>query len=80
MPATLISLTAPKPLVNHFTGRHFIGGRYAPLLSIILSIQLADSCIYSFVPPSIAKKYDFEVPKYEGVDQVVEVSPSGQKL
>ena len=27
MPATLISLTAPKPLVKHFTGTHFVGGR-----------------------------------------------------
>jgi len=26
-PQTLISLTAPKPLVRHFRGRHFIGGR-----------------------------------------------------
>ncbi|UNI13714.1 NAD(P)H-hydrate epimerase [Purpureocillium takamizusanense] len=29
MPTTLVSLTAPKPLVKHFKGRHFIGGRYA---------------------------------------------------
>lgn len=27
MPTTLVSLTAPKPLVKHFDGRHFIGGR-----------------------------------------------------
>ncbi|KAI9904197.1 hypothetical protein N3K66_000726 [Trichothecium roseum] len=60
MPATLVSLTAPKPLVKHFTGRHFVGGR--------------------FVPPSIAKKYDFQVPQYEGIDQIVEVSSNGQKL
>jgi NAD(P)H-hydrate epimerase len=26
-PASLISLTAPKPLVKGFKGRHFIGGR-----------------------------------------------------
>ncbi|OAA60237.1 YjeF-related protein [Niveomyces insectorum RCEF 264] len=26
-PAVLVSLTAPKPLVHHFRGRHFIGGR-----------------------------------------------------
>lgn len=26
-PASLISLTAPKPLVKHFQGMHFIGGR-----------------------------------------------------
>jgi len=60
MPATLVSLTAPKPLFKHFTGRHFVGGR--------------------FVPPAIAKKYNFEVPEYQGLDQVVEVAPSGQKL
>jgi len=60
MPATLVSLTAPKPLVKHFTGRHFVGGR--------------------FVPPFIAKKYDFEMPQYQGIDQVVEVPPGGQKL
>jgi len=60
MPATLISLTAPKPLSQHFKGRHFVGGR--------------------FVPPSIANKYGFEVPEYAGIDQVIEVSPSGQKL
>ncbi|KAI0125379.1 NAD(P)H-hydrate epimerase [Xylariales sp. AK1849] len=60
MPEFLVSLTAPKPLVKHFNGRHFVGGR--------------------FVSPSIAKKYDFEVPDYQGLDQVVETSPTGQKL
>ncbi|KAK7433194.1 hypothetical protein QQZ08_000128 [Neonectria magnoliae] len=60
MPTALVSLTAPKPLVKHFKGRHFIGGR--------------------FVSPSIAKKYDLEVPEYVGVDQIVEVGSTGQKL
>ncbi|KAK2074987.1 hypothetical protein P8C59_009152 [Phyllachora maydis] len=59
-PAVLVSLTAPKPLVNYFKGRHFIGGR--------------------FVTPSMAKKYDVELPAYEGIDQCVEVDPAGQKL
>jgi len=27
-PAVLVSLTAPKPLVKYFKGRHFIGGRF----------------------------------------------------
>lgn len=27
-PNVLVSLTAPKPLVQHFKGRHFVGGRY----------------------------------------------------
>ena len=26
-PAVLVSLTAPKPLVKWFKGRHFVGGR-----------------------------------------------------
>ncbi|KAK3167563.1 hypothetical protein OEA41_010690 [Lepraria neglecta] len=56
MPATLISLTAPKPLVKHFTGTHFVGGR--------------------FLPPSVAEKYDLDIPDYKGVDQVVEVGVS----
>ncbi|PKS09507.1 hypothetical protein jhhlp_004124 [Lomentospora prolificans] len=59
-PSVLVSLTAPKPLVKHFVGRHFIGGR--------------------FVPPSIAQKYDFDLPEYEGIDQIVEVGPDGEKL
>ena len=33
-----------------------------------------------FVSPSIAKKYDFVLPEYEGIDQVVEVDANGQKL
>ncbi|KAH7275736.1 NAD(P)H-hydrate epimerase [Fusarium solani] len=60
MPTALVSLTAPKPLVKHFRGRHFIGGR--------------------FVTPAIASKYGFEVPEYQGIDQVVEVETTGQKL
>ncbi|PNY23078.1 Meiotically up-regulated protein 182 [Tolypocladium capitatum] len=60
MPTALVSLTAPKPLVGHFDGRHFIGGR--------------------FVSPSMAKKYGFEIPEYQGVDQVVEVATGGEKL
>ncbi|KAI1092993.1 YjeF N-terminal domain-like protein [Rostrohypoxylon terebratum] len=59
-PSYLISLTAPKPLVKYFKGRHFIGGR--------------------FVSPGIAKKYDFDVPEYQGIDQIVEVGTGGEKL
>ncbi|KAI8632722.1 YjeF N-terminal domain-containing protein [Xylariaceae sp. FL1651] len=59
-PAHLISLTAPKPLVQHFKGRHFIGGR--------------------FVSPAIAKKYNFEIPAYQGLDQFVEVGVGSRKL
>ncbi|KAL8706327.1 MAG: hypothetical protein Q9201_000610 [Fulgogasparrea decipioides] len=56
-PENLISLTAPKPLVSHFTGRHFVGGR--------------------FLPPSVAEKYNLDIPDYQGVDQIVEL-PAGQ--
>lgn len=28
MPQSLISLSAPKPCVKHYRGRHFIGGRF----------------------------------------------------
>ncbi|RYP08543.1 hypothetical protein DL765_008748 [Monosporascus sp. GIB2] len=59
-PDFLVSLTAPKPLVKYFKGRHFIGGR--------------------FVSPAIAKKYDFEIPEYQGLDQFVEVGSGSQKL
>ncbi|KAI1392487.1 YjeF N-terminal domain-like protein [Hypoxylon trugodes] len=59
-PDFLISLTAPKPLVKHFKGRHFVGGR--------------------FVSPAIAEKYDFEIPEYQGIDQIVEVGTGGGKL
>ncbi|KAH6644207.1 apolipo protein A-I binding protein-like protein [Boeremia exigua] len=58
MPAALVSLTAPKPLVKWFKGRHFVGGR--------------------FVGPGIAEKYGFDVPKYEGLDQVAEVPLEGK--
>jgi NAD(P)H-hydrate epimerase len=33
-----------------------------------------------FVSPDIQKKYDLELPEYEGIDQIVEVSSSGEKL
>ncbi|KAI9873697.1 MAG: hypothetical protein M1830_010705 [Pleopsidium flavum] len=59
-PAALVSLTAPKPLIKHFKGRHFLGGR--------------------FVTPSIAHKYDLEVPDYHGVDQIVELGSDGQNI
>ena len=59
-PAALISLTAPKPLVRHLRGRHFIGGR--------------------FLPPSVAMKYDLDIPPYQGIDQIVEVGKDGHKI
>lgn len=58
MPQALISLTAPKPLVKVYKGRHFVGGR--------------------FLPPKVAEKYDLDMPEYQGVDQIVEVSVEGQ--
>ena len=32
-----------------------------------------------FVAPAMAEKYGFEVPKYEGIDQIVEVTATGWK-
>lgn len=60
MPPALISLTAPKPLVKWFKGRHFLGGR--------------------FLSPAMAEKYGLDIPDYEGLDQVVEVSAGSEKL
>lgn len=57
-PDALISLTAPKPLVKWFKGKHFVGGR--------------------FVSKEIADKYGFDVPPYQGSDQVVEVPLQGK--
>jgi len=59
-PDALISLSAPKPLVKWFKGRHFVGGR--------------------FLSKEIAEKYGFDIPSYEGSDQVVEVPLGGEKL
>ncbi|KXG49938.1 uncharacterized protein PGRI_059060 [Penicillium griseofulvum] len=53
MPHALISLTAPKPCVAFYRGRHFIGGR--------------------FLTKKIADKYGLDLPKYQGVDQVLEI-------
>ncbi|KAL8881600.1 MAG: hypothetical protein Q9192_007765, partial [Flavoplaca navasiana] len=58
-PEHLISLTAPKPLVSHFKGKHFVGGR--------------------FLPPSVAEKYNLDIPEYTGVDQIVEL-PAGDNV
>ena len=33
-----------------------------------------------FLPSSVAKKYGLQLPRYEGVDQVTEVTVEGQKL
>ncbi|QSZ37002.1 hypothetical protein DSL72_009094 [Monilinia vaccinii-corymbosi] len=41
MPQYLISLTAPKPLVKHFKGRHFLGGRFVtPEIAEKYNLQL----------------------------------------
>lgn len=53
MPHALISLSAPKPCVAFYRGRHFIGGR--------------------FLTKNITDKYGLDLPKYQGVDQVLEI-------
>ena len=77
-PGVLVSLTAPKPLVKHFKGRHFIGGRFVPPSPH--RGRSGPLMPERFVSPAIAKKYDFDVPEYEGLDQIVEVSSAGRKL
>ncbi|TGO28351.1 hypothetical protein BPAE_0029g00020 [Botrytis paeoniae] len=43
MPQYLISLTAPKPLVRFFKGRHFLGGRFVtPEISEKYNLQLPE--------------------------------------
>jgi NAD(P)H-hydrate epimerase len=78
MPAVLVSLTAPKPLARYFTGRHFIGGRYDLLSKVWRGVDADQG--YRFVPPAVAELFDLDLPKYEGVDQIVEVDSSGNKL
>ncbi|MCJ1298454.1 hypothetical protein MMC08_001244 [Hypocenomyce scalaris] len=42
-PTALISLTAPKPLVKHFKGRHFVGGRFlTPEVATKYNIDVPD--------------------------------------
>jgi hypothetical protein len=41
-------------------------------------VRLIEVC--RFVSPDIAEKYDLFLPEYEGIDQVVEVASSGEKL
>lgn len=38
-PTALISLTAPKPLVRYFKGRHFIGGRCVLAMPCLSSLD-----------------------------------------
>lgn len=53
MPSALISLSAPKPCVAFYKGRHFIGGR--------------------FLTKALTDKYGLDLPRYPGVDQVLEI-------
>jgi len=57
-PEALISLTAPKPLVKWFKGRHFVGGRF-------VGKEIAEK--YGFdVPPFKGGEQVVEVPVGEG--------------
>lgn len=43
MPPALISLTAPKPLVKWFKGRHFLGGRFlSPAMAEKYGLEVPD--------------------------------------
>jgi hypothetical protein len=50
------------------------------LVIAFVSVVVRLTVSVRFVTPAIAKKYGLELPEYEGVDQVVEVGPGGQKL
>ena len=78
-PATLISLTAPKPLVKHFAGTHFVGGRYTFLFLQSYNFLRIVGSSNRFIPQSVAEKYDLDIPDYEGVDQIAEVSGTGME-
>lgn len=47
---------------------------------LLVTINNLLTVMNRFVSPSIAEKYGFDVPSYEGIDQVAEVGSSGQKL
>ena len=53
-PKMLVSLTAPKLCAQHFTGTHYVGGR--------------------FVPPQLQQEFNFDLPTYEGLSQVVKLA------
>lgn len=78
-PSTLVSLTAPKPLVNFFRGRHFLGGRYVALDDWAVKLLGKKLTNARFVPPSVAEKYDLGYPDYSGLDQVVELPVCDQE-
>lgn len=65
LPDTLVSLTAPKPAARHFGG---------------LARAQADKKRHRhfvggrFISKDFASKWGFDVPEYEGTEQVVEVS------
>ena len=77
-PSTLVSLTAPKPLTKWFNGRHFLGGRQVDRRVTRVSMQLTVQP--SFLTPHLARKYNLDLPHYDGLDQVVEIGSVGKKL
>ena len=46
---------------------------------MINSMQSGTNGYLRFLPPSVAKKYDLDVPDYQGDDQIVETAPTGRK-
>lgn len=51
-PQVLVSLTAPKPLVSFFKGRHFVGGRYVPDHHSPAVLPSSIPSVSSLTPPS----------------------------
>lgn len=74
-----MSLTAPKPLVNFFRGRHFLGGRYVASRCWGVEATWIKLKNARFVPPSVADKYELDLPEYSGIDQVVELPVSDRE-
>ena len=56
-------------------GMFFVVSPLFPLLDLCRESGLVGS---RFVPPSVAKKYDLDLPEYPGADQIVEL-PSEQQ-
>lgn len=63
--------------MKYFQGKHFLGGRYvvAPVLDGLYEALKFEQGLskHRFVPPSVAEKYDLDLPEYTDVDQIVEL-------
>lgn len=42
-------------------------------------MQRGTEKLHRFLPPSVAQKYDLDIPDYHGDDQIVETAQTGRK-